>query len=156
MSPEDLTARLKAEARRLGFDLAGATAAVAPPRIGALQQWLADGFAGQMEYIPRRAAAYQHPKHVLDGVRSLLMLAMAYRTEEPAEPAAGQGMIARYAWGTDYHDVIRERLHALADFHRELTPGAAVRGVVDTAPLLGTRVRRVGRPGLGRQEHACS
>ena len=46
MSPEDLTARLKAEAQRLGFDLAGATAAVAPPRIGALQQWLADGFAG--------------------------------------------------------------------------------------------------------------
>ena len=64
------------------------------------------------------------------------MLATAYRTEEPALPAQGQGMIARYAWGTDYHDVIRERLHALADFHRELTPGAAVRGVVDTAPLL--------------------
>ncbi len=136
MSPEDLTARLKAEAERLGFDLAGATAAIAPPRIGALRQWLADGFAGQMEYIPRRAAAYEHPKHVLDNVRSLLMLALAYRTEEPAVPAPGQGMIARYAWGTDYHDLIRERLHALADFHCELTPGAAVRGVVNTAPLL--------------------
>jgi epoxyqueuosine reductase len=136
MSPEDLTARLKAEARRLEFDLAGATAAASPPRIGALHRWLADGFAGEMEYIPRRAAAYQHPKHVLDGVRSLLMLATTYRTEEPAEPAAGQGMIARYAWGTDYHNVIRERLHALADFHCKLTPGAEVRGVVDTAPLL--------------------
>jgi epoxyqueuosine reductase len=136
MGPEDLTAQLKAEARRLGFDLAGATAAVAPPRLGAFQQWLAAGFAGEMEYLPQRAAAYQHPKHVLDGVRSLLMLAMAYRTEEPAVPEPGQGIIARYAWGTDYHDVIRTRLHALADFHRELTPGAAVRGVVDTAPLL--------------------
>jgi epoxyqueuosine reductase len=136
MSPEDLTARLKAEARRLGFDLAGATAAVAPPRLAAFQQWLADGFAGQMEYIPQRAAAYEHAKHVLDGVGSLLMLVMAYRTEEPIEPAAGQGMIARFAWGTDYHDLIRARLHALADFHRELTPAAAVRGVVDTAPLL--------------------
>ncbi len=136
MSPEDLTARLKAEAQRLGFDLAGATAAATPPRIGALQQWLADGFAGQMEYIPHRAAAYEHPKHVLDDVRSLLMLALAYRTEGPVEPAPGQGIIARYAWGTDYHDVIRGRLHALADFHRRLTPGAAVRGVVDTAPLL--------------------
>jgi epoxyqueuosine reductase len=101
-----------------------------------LQQWLADGFAGQMEYIPRRAAAYEHPKHVLDGARSLLMLAMAYHAQQPAEPAPGQGMIARYAWGTDYHDVIRERLHGLADFHRTLTPEAAVRGVVDTAPLL--------------------
>jgi epoxyqueuosine reductase len=45
-------------------------------------------------------------------------------------------MIARYAWGDDYHDLIRQRLHALADFHRQLTPAAAVRGVVDTAPLL--------------------
>ncbi len=136
MCPDDLTTQLKAEAQRLGFDLTGATSAVEPPRIGAFQQWLADGFAGQMEYIPGRAAAYKHPKHVLEGTRSLLMLAMAYRTEDPAEPAAGQGQIARYAWGTDYHDLIRKRLHTLADFHRELTPGAAVRGVVDTAPLL--------------------
>jgi epoxyqueuosine reductase len=136
MGPEDLTARLKAEARRLGFDLAGATAAVVPPRLGAFRQWLADGFAGEMQYIPRRAAAYEHPKHVLDGASSLLMLAIAYRTEDPVEPAAGQGRIARYAWGTDYHDLVRKRLHALADFHRELTPVAAVRGVVDTAPLL--------------------
>jgi epoxyqueuosine reductase len=136
MSPEDLTARLKAEAQRIGFDLTGATAAVVPPRLGALQQWLADGFAGQMGYIADRAAAYEHPKHVLDGVRSLLMLATAYRSEEPASPVPGQGRMARYAWGTDYHDVIRARLRALADFHRDLTPGALVRGVVDTAPLL--------------------
>ena len=45
-------------------------------------------------------------------------------------------MIARYAWGDDYHDLVRERLHVLADFHRRLTPEAKVRGVVDTAPLL--------------------
>ncbi len=136
MSPKDLTARLKAKARQLGFDLAGATAAISPPRLSAFKEWLDDGFAGQMEYLPSRATAYEHPKHVLDGARSLLMLAMAYRTEDPAEPGPGQGMIARYAWGTDYHDLIRERLHALADFHRDLTPAAAVRGVVDTAPLL--------------------
>ena len=153
MSPEDLTARLKAEARRLGFDLAGATAAVAPPRLGAFRQWLADGFAGEMEYIPRRAAAYEHPKHVLDGVRSLLMLAMAYRTEEPAAPAAGQGMIARYAWGTDYHDVLRAaaarpgRLSSPVDARR----GGPRRGRY--GPAFGTRVRRVGRVGLGRQKH---
>ena len=136
MSPGDLTECLKAEARRLGFDMAGATAAAAPPRLGAFQRWLADGFAGQMEYIPRRAAAYEHPRHVMDGARSMLMLCTVYRTEEPVEPSAGQGIIARYAWGTDYHDLIRERLHALADFHRQMTPAATIRGVVDTAPLL--------------------
>ncbi len=136
MSPDDLTQQLKTEARRLGFDLAGATAAVRPPRLAALHKWLADGFVGKMRYIPDRRGAYEHPRHVLNGVRSLLMLAVAYRTAEPVPPAAGQGIIARYAWGTDYHDVIRQRLHELADIHRRLTPGAEVRGVVDTAPLM--------------------
>ena len=144
MDPEELTRSLKSEAQRLGFDLAGATAAIRPPRITALHRWLADGFAGRMRYIPDRATAYEHPRHVLDGTRSLLMLAINYRSEEPVVPSglfgqtttAGQGAIARYAWGDDYHDIIRERLHALADFHRQLTPGAEVRGIVDTAPLL--------------------
>ena len=136
MSPEDLTARLKAEAQRLVSIWPGRLRPSRRRGSGPCASGSPTVSPGEMEYIPRRAAAYEHPKHVLDGVRSLLMLAMAYRTEEPAEPAAGQGMIARYAWGTDYHDVVRERLHALADFHRELTPGAAVRGVVDTAPLL--------------------
>ena len=44
--------------------------------------------------------------------------------------------MSRYAWGADYHEVIRRRLHKLADFHRRLVPAAGVRGVVDTAPLL--------------------
>ena len=55
---------------------------------------------------------------------------------EPVEPGPGQARVSRYAWGDDYHEVIRRRLHQLADFHRRLVPGAGVRGVVDTAPLL--------------------
>ena len=74
---------------------------------------------------------------MLDGVRSIVMLAMNYRTAEPAPPQPGQGRVSRYAWGdADYHDLIRERLNALADSLRERVPAAQVRGVVDTAPLL--------------------
>ena len=64
------------------------------------------------------------------------MLGANYRTVEPAEVAAAHGRVARYAWGTDYHVVIRDRLRRLAECHRRLTPGVLVRGVVDTAPLL--------------------
>ena len=82
------------------------------------------------------------------------MLATNYRTVEPSEPSEGtvpifastkmglsllpqgQVRVSRCAWGADYHEVIRGRLHKLADFHRRLTPSAQVRGVVDTAPLL--------------------
>ncbi len=65
------------------------------------------------------------------------MLAMEYRSDEPEPTQPGQGRVSRYAWGaTDYHELIRERLHPLGDYLRELKPEAQVRGVVDTAPLL--------------------
>ena len=147
MTPEDLTVRLRGEAFRLGFDLVGATPAIEPPGIVRLRQWMADGFAGQMTYLTNRADAYQHPQHVLEGVRSLLMLAMVYRTVEPVPTGPGQGTVSRYAWGQDYHDVLRGRLHELADFHRHLVPEAAVRGVVDTAPLMEREFARLA--GLG-------
>jgi epoxyqueuosine reductase len=74
---------------------------------------------------------------VLEGVSSLLMLGLPYAAHAPVEIEPGQGRVARYASGsTDYHDVIRQRLHALADYLKELAPGALTRGVVDTAPLL--------------------
>lgn len=136
MTPDSLTAALKEESARLGFDLSGAVAAVTPPGIERFERWLADGFAGRMYYMADRAESYRHPRHILDGVRSVLMLATCYRTVEPTEPAAGQGRVSCYAWGADYHEVIRRRLHSLADFHRRLVPDAEVRGIVDTAPLL--------------------
>jgi epoxyqueuosine reductase len=64
------------------------------------------------------------------------MLAMSYRTEEPHACRPGEGRVSRYAWGGDYHDLLRERLDRLADFLRQQVPQARVRGVVDTAPLL--------------------
>jgi epoxyqueuosine reductase len=131
-----LTDALKAEASRLGFTLAGACPAAAPPGGERLTQWLAAGYAGEMHYLAARADAYQDPGHVLDGARSILMLAMNYRTLDPPATEPGQGRISRYAWGGDYHDLIRARLNELADWLRRASPGATARGVVDTAPLL--------------------
>jgi len=147
MTPTPLTNALKEEAARLGFDLAGATAAAVPTTIDRFDSWLADGFAADMSYMADRAAAYRHPRHVLDSVRSVLMLAVNYRSDDPVEPKPGQGGVSRYAWGADYHDVIRQRLHRLADFHRRLVPEAEVRGVIDTAPLLEREFARAA--GLG-------
>src|SRR5215469_2950074 len=94
-----LTSALKDEAHRLGFALAGACPAVTPQGIHQFHAWLEAGYAGEMTYLPGRRGAYKHPRHVLDGVRSLLMLAIPYRTSEPAAAAAGQGRVSRYAWG---------------------------------------------------------
>lgn len=131
-----LTASLKREAHALGFALAGACPAVTPRGFSRLHDWLAAGYAGEMRYLADRLHAYEHPTHVLDGARSLLMLAMSYRTCEPAAATAGQGRVARYAWGLDYHDLIHQRLRRLAARLVELAPDARVRGVVDSAPLM--------------------
>lgn len=135
-SPVELTASLKGEARRLGFALSGACAAVNPPGFNRFGEWLAAGFAGEMRYLDSRATAYEHPRHVLDGVRSVLMLAMPYRTAEPQTPEAGQGRVSRYAWGQDYHELIWRRLDELARWLESRRPDCRVRGIVDTAPLL--------------------
>jgi epoxyqueuosine reductase len=148
IDPRLLTARLKQVARELGFSLAGACSAASPPGVERFREWLARGYAGEMHYLAEREAAYADANLVLPGARSVLMLTLDYRTSEPHAAQAEQGRIARYAWGSrDYHDVIRERLHKLADLLRELAPGARARGVVDTAPLLERQFAR--RAGLG-------
>jgi epoxyqueuosine reductase len=132
----ELTSALKDEARRLGFDLAGACPAVSPAGLPRFHEWLSAGYAGQMDYLTRRAEAYAHPRGVLDGVRSLFIVAMNYRTAAPQPARAGEGRVSRYAWGADYHDLIHDRLERLCDSLRARRPEASVRGVVDTAPLL--------------------
>ena len=137
MDAAELTTNIKREAAALGFSLSGVAPAVPPPGAARLDEWLAAGYAGEMRYLADRRDAYQHPRHVLDGVRSIVMLAMEYRTAEPATPQPDQGRVSRYAWGAvDYHEVIRERLNRLAYAVRGWVPRAQVRGVVDTAPLL--------------------
>ncbi len=94
-----------------------------------------------MHYLEKRADAYHHPAYVLEGCRSLLMLALPYRTAELPEHiecvGVESGRVARYALGEmDYHDVIHDRLKQLKSWLEQRAPGALVRGVVDTAPLL--------------------
>jgi epoxyqueuosine reductase len=137
MDRAEITHELKRRAAELGFSQCGVCPAVAPPGAARLDEWLAAGYAGQMHYLADRRDAYGDPNRVLDGVRSVVMLAMNYRTAEPAKPQAGEGRVSRYAWGeADYHDLIRERLNHLAKSLCDRVPKARVRGVVDTAPLL--------------------
>jgi epoxyqueuosine reductase len=133
----ELTSELKRRASELGFSLCGVCPAVAPAGAARRDEWLAAGYAGEMHYLADRREAYGDPNRVLDGVRSIVMLAMNYRTAEPAKPRAGEGRVSRYAWGdADYHDVIHTRLDELGELIRSSIPTARVRGVVDTAPLL--------------------
>jgi epoxyqueuosine reductase len=151
---QTMTASIKAAARQVGFDLVGVAPAVSPPGLGHLTDWLAAGFAGEMQYLPRRAAAYGHPEHVMPNVRSVVMLAINYNTEtgpvglNEVQTSTTSARVARYAQGSaDYHDLLREKLKQLADTVHDLQPGCRTRGVVDTAPLMERDFARLA--GLG-------
>lgn len=131
------SALIKQMAFDCGFDLAGLAPAITPAGYHHFLKWLNQGYAGEMSYLERRKDAYQHPEHVMSSVRSVLMLTLNYRTEEPSPVTGTEARVSRYAWGTtDYHKVIRKKLKQLSRLIQEEFPDCETRGVVDTAPLL--------------------
>lgn len=145
--PEDLTDRLKAEARRLGFDQVGIAAAVAAPGFPHLIEWLEAGHAAGMGYMARHADVRSHPGRLLEGARSVVVVSFVYGRPEPTPPTATQGKVARYARGADYHEVLWGRLDALLVWLIAERPEARGRVVADTAPLLERDFARLA--GLG-------
>ncbi|WP_435016728.1 tRNA epoxyqueuosine(34) reductase QueG [Tundrisphaera sp. TA3] len=131
-----LADRLKAEARRAGFDLVGIAPAVAPPGHGRYLDWLERGHAAGMGYLERHAAPKVHPRHVLEGVRSVVMVGLIYGHPAPGPTGPTGGKVARYARGGDYHEILWRKLGELLDWLRAESPGVVGRAVADTAPLL--------------------
>ncbi len=127
----------KALALALGFDLAGVASAAPAPSSRFLREWLARGYAGEMEWLNHRVEARIDPRRVLEGARSVLAVALVYDPGRRLPVGPGRGGIARYAGGEDYHDVLGERLRALGAGLEALAE-RAVRGRanVDTGPLL--------------------
>jgi len=134
--PLNIVIRLKDLAKDLGFCCVGICPAVEPPHYGAFLKWLEAGYHGEMHYLAQRKEAYRSPSSILPGARSLIMLGFPYQRDAEQNPPAGYGLIARYANGPDYHKTIRQWLRKLGRFLQAEYPSAAVRGVVDTAPLL--------------------
>ncbi len=121
--------------------LTGVAPAVSSSGFSRLVDWIECGYAGSMDYFANRLSAYEHPRSVLDGVRSLVVLMYPYDASSRSVPVSGHGRIARYVGdGRDYHDVIHPKLRRLGKLIASEHPGATVRGIVDTAPLMEREV----------------
>lgn len=138
-----LSEDLKREAHRLGFSAVGIgrvdapEASSLPDRLRArLTEWLRRGYHGTMQWLAREPARRADPRLVLPGCRSVISLGINYYTADRADEGAGRGRIARYAWGEDYHQVLRERLERLAAFLHARCPEARSKVYVDTGPLM--------------------
>jgi epoxyqueuosine reductase len=141
-----LTDRIKAEALRLGFDLAGITDVRPSENARFYRDWIAAGRHGSMSYLAREDAVTRRlaPE---PHFRSALVVALNYYVESEGTPETG--IIARYAHGRDYHKVIKKKLMALLRFveneiGRELPLS---RAFVDTGPVLERELAQ--RAGIG-------
>lgn len=143
-----LASRIKEQAYALGFELAGIAPASDADGFSHLQDWLAQGYAGEMDYMTRHADAHKHPDSILPTVKSVVMVGINYKQAAGSgQQAANAGRISCYAGGQDYHDVLRGKLKALLEWIRQELPGTRGRAVIDTAPLLERDFAR--RAGLG-------
>jgi len=148
MLKKELSQKIKLRAASLGFFRAGITKA--EPLDGAhLDVWLSRSFHGDMAYMKDRRDMRLDPAKLVTGAKSIIVCAMNYYTPFESATAADEGCISRYAWGDDYHDVIRARLKKLLAAIQELAPGTNGRAFVDSAPVM--EKEWAVRAGIGRQ-----
>jgi epoxyqueuosine reductase len=146
--------RIKEHATALGFDLVRITSADAfPEKERVLKERIATGLMDGLDWFTaERAEVASNPRALLPTARSVIALGTFYLTDAPAVaavPGAPRGRISRYAWGDDYHEVIRARLDQLASYVRALAPPGDEKTIpfVDTGRMIDRAVAE--RSGLG-------
>ena len=129
------TAFIKTTAKSLGFDFCGiATAVPLPEEARRLEQWLSKGLHGNMQYMENYFDLRIDPTKLVPGAKSVITLLKNYYPSAAQVPAAPK--ISKYAYGKDYHEVIRTQLKEFLELIRMNTGDVHGRGFVDSAPVL--------------------
>lgn len=149
------TSTIKEYAYALGFDLVRITSGEEFPEAErVIQERIAQGLMdGLPWFTAERAQVSCHPDALLPGAQSIIALAMFYLTEQPDEVGEDRprGRISRYAWGDDYHEIIKPKLQQfgawLRDYARDEVSEVETRLFVDTGRMVDRAVAQ--RAGLG-------
>ncbi|HVF48247.1 MAG TPA: tRNA epoxyqueuosine(34) reductase QueG [Pyrinomonadaceae bacterium] len=129
--------RIKLKAIEIGFDKVGLAEAAALVEEGKrLGAWLEAGFHGEMAWMDREPSRRSDPRLLFPEARSVIVVALNYYTNHKHVESGKQGKVSRYAWGDDYHEVVREKLMHLLDWIRFEAPEVSGRICVDTAPMM--------------------
>jgi len=136
-----LTQQIKRQALELGFDFVGVAAAGPAQSHARYVDWLARGYHGAMEYLARPDAVVRRADvhALLPSARSVVVVAINYYSPAPslARAESPVGAVARYAWGDDYHEIIKNKLRRLAGFvEAQMGRLVAHKICVDTSAVL--------------------
>ncbi len=101
-----------------------------------LKEWLARGYHGEMSWMARDVEKRLDPRAVFPQARSIVAVALNYYTPDQHEDNSRTGKVSRYAWGDDYHDVLKTKLESLLAWIREQVPAAVGKICVDIQPVM--------------------
>ena len=133
------SSEIRSHALALGFDRCGIAPAGPFPELAFFDQWLRRGYAGTMSYLGRSARKRRDLRVAEPDARSVIVTATVYNSDrahaiDVRDPA--RAVISRYAWGDDYHVIVRQRLDALAEWLSRASGGPIyTRAYVDTGPI---------------------
>lgn len=158
MNPtKQLSAYIKQEAAQLGFTACGIAPAVIlhEDKIH-LRDWLERGFHAGMNYMHKHADLRVDPGLLVENAKSVVVFLYNYFPSERMDDNSPY-LISSYAYGHDYHDVIRKKLNTLILKLKALVPEISVRGFVDSAPVLErTWATRAGLGWIGKNSMLIS
>lgn len=133
MDKQSIKERALAEGfHKIGIVRAEPLAAEAPR----LREWLARGYHGEMSWMARDVEKRLDPRQLFPGARSIVVVALNYYTPHQHQDSSNTGKVSRYAWGDDYHNVLKAKLESLLAWIREQEPAAAGKVCVDIQPTL--------------------
>jgi len=155
-----LSAWIKEEAQRLGFALVGISPVKMAPHEESFARWLRKGLGGELGYLKRTEELRRDPTKLVPWAVSVVSVGMNYYTPLPRPEAeeGANGWISRYAWGDDYHELVKERLDSLLDKIREICPEPVEgKAFVDSGPVLEREIAGVAGIGwIGKNTHLIS
>ncbi|MFW6042819.1 MAG: tRNA epoxyqueuosine(34) reductase QueG [Marinilabiliaceae bacterium] len=139
---------IREKALELGFDDVGfVSAGPLDEESRFLDEWLLAGYQGTMDYMERNVEKRNDPSMLVPGARSVVVVLQNYNPSRKDQPGPGF-KISRYAFGRDYHKVLKKRLKKLMNYIREeVAPDAVGRVFVDSAPVSERSL--AARAGLG-------
>ena len=134
LTQDHLSGQIKQKAIELGFTACGiASATRLVSYEDRFNRWLDDGLHGSMAYMERNKEKRLDPRELMPGAKSVIVVAQNYVPETASKE---QLKVSTYAYGKDYHYVIRDKLTLMIQYLHELVPGTESRGFTDSAPVL--------------------
>ena len=136
MDLSEKTILIKAEARRLGFEACGISKADELVREKEfLQKWLDKGLHASMEYMANHFDKRTDPRELVEGAKSVVSVVLNYYPSETQQDQKAP-VLSKYAYGTDYHFVLKDKLKSLFTFINDSIEPVNGRVFVDSAPVL--------------------